>query len=82
MDYTARNDAANAQLASTRPVLAAALARLETARNFVRAHEAGIEMLRDAGDTAAIRSAQARLNGLRYKAGRAAHAVRQAGGIA
>lgn len=80
-DEIARIRAANAHFAATSPVLARALDRWEIARNVAAAHAAGVLMLRESGaDGRAIRAAQARLNGKRTLAGKAANRVLQAGG--
>lgn len=59
-----------------------AIERLERARLTLRMHEAVVEMHRDAGDKVALRSAQARVNGLRTAVGKATFGVRCAGGYA
>jgi hypothetical protein len=56
--------------------------RLAKARIVLAAHEAEVQMLRESGETMKVRAAQARVNGLRTAVGKAAFAVRQAGGIA
>ena len=59
-----------------------ATGRLNKARFALTTHEAVVEMHRDAGDTRAVRAAQARVNGLRTAVGKAAFGVRCAGGVA
>jgi hypothetical protein len=76
------NDELNGRLAKNNVALQIALDRLTQAKVILAANEASLAMVRDMGDTKAIRSVQARVNGLRTKVGRAAFSVRQAGGIA
>jgi hypothetical protein len=50
---------------------------LDRASVALAAHEAAVAMHRDAGDTKALRSAQARVNGLRYRVAKLAAEARR-----